>query len=89
MASNGLKNFSRVLLHALFVFANMLRSMGISQSKRDGRATHHSVFIVTNATRWSFFSFDTHFEPKVIKKRMLVNGWFGIGAAEKNFWSTF
>ena len=61
--------------------------MGISQSKRDGRATHHSVFIATNATRWSFFSFDTHFEPKVIKKRMFGKGWVGFEAAEKIFLS--
>ena len=61
--------------------------MGIPQSKREARATSKSAFIDANATLWSFFSFDTHFEPKVIKKRMFEKGWVGFEAAEKIFLS--
>ena len=46
----------------------MFGTLGISLSKRDGPTTYQSFFIYANAPNWSFFSFDTRFEPKVIKK---------------------
>ena len=61
-ASEGSKNFSRASLHLSFVFADILRSIAISQSKWYGRATPHSFFIFTNVSQWSFFGFDTQLE---------------------------
>ena len=71
-ASDGLKKFSRASLHLSFVFADIIRSIAIYQSKRHGRTTPHSFFIFTNPSKWSFFGFDTQLELNCTKRDGLI-----------------
>ena len=60
MTSGPSKKFSVASHDMKFVFASFLTIISISQSKRGGRTTRRSDFMVGNASKWRFLKFHAH-----------------------------
>ena len=87
-----LRKFLVALSNILIVFDIIPRSIAISQSKREGHTTPHSVFITTNVSIWQNFGFDApseHILLKMVQKELFWGGAEWVQMALKIFLEYF
>ena len=81
----GFRKFSSGLSSSSKVCMTQQGSVAMRESKRYARTTRQAVFIATNVSHWSFFTFHTQNEAKLVQKRVSSNELSHINQSQKFF----